>query len=95
MPVKSFLYKVQTAPAGSFHVLEPAKAAKLKGHTMYVPAPLDVAQVIQAIPAGQTRALLDIRRVIAAANHADITCPARTTLYWKWLAAAKIGRAHV
>jgi alkylated DNA nucleotide flippase Atl1 len=47
-----------------------------------------VALVIQAIPAGQTRTLRDIRRVIAAAHHADITCPSRTTLYWKWLAAA-------
>ncbi len=89
-PVPSFLTKLQNAPAGSFHVLEGAKAAKLRAHTMYVPSPHDIAEAIQAIPAGQTRTLRDIRRDIAIAHNADTTCPSRTTLYWKWLAQATI-----
>ena len=89
MPIpKSFLQKITTAPAGSFHVLEGAKAAKLRAQTMYIPSPLDIAQAIQAIPHGQTRSLRDIRHDIAIAHHADITCPSRSTLYWKWLAQA-------
>ncbi|MCE2852538.1 MAG: MGMT family protein [Roseiflexaceae bacterium] len=88
MPVPSFLSKLQNAPAGSFHVLEGAKAARLRAHTMYVPSPLDIAHAIQLIPYGQTRLLRDIRHDIAVAHGADITCPSRTTLYWKWLAAA-------
>jgi hypothetical protein len=57
---------------------------------MYVPSPLDIAHAIQLIPYGQTRLLRDIRHDIAVAHGADITCPSRTTLYWKWLAQATI-----
>ncbi len=89
MPIpKSFLQKITAAPAGSFHILEGAKAAKLRAQTMYIPSPLDIAQAIQAIPHGQTRSLRDIRHDIAVAHNADITCPSRSTVYWKWLAAA-------
>lgn len=90
MPVPSFLNKLQHAPAGSFHILEGSKAAKLRANTMYVPSPHDIAEAIQAIPAGQTRTLRDIRRDIAIAHNADTTCPSRTTLYWKWLAQATV-----
>lgn len=90
MPVPSFLIKLQSAPAGSFHLLEGAKAAKLRANTMYVPSPLDIAEAIRAIPYGHTRSLRDIRHDIAVAHHADITCPSRTTVYWKWLAHATV-----
>ncbi len=81
------LTKLQTAPAGAVHVLDPAKAARMHARTMYVPSPLDIAQYIQAIPYGETRDLADIRRTLAEHHQVDITCPSRTTLYWKWLAA--------
>jgi hypothetical protein len=81
------LHKITSAPAGSLHVLDAVKAARLRARTMYIPSPLDIAQAIQLIPYGQTRLLRDIRRDIAVAHGADITCPSRTTLYWKWLAA--------
>ena len=90
MPPTPVLHKLQIAPAGSFHVLEGAKAIKLRARTMYIPSPLDIATAIQAIPHGQTRALRDIRHDIAIAHHADITCPSRSTLYWKWLAQATV-----
>jgi alkylated DNA nucleotide flippase Atl1 len=88
MSPTSIIQKLDSAPAGSFHVLEGAKAAKLRARTMYVPSPHDIAEAIRAIPYGQTRTLRDIRRDIAVAHHADITCPSRSTLYWKWLAHA-------
>lgn len=88
MPPTSIIQKLDSAPAGSFHVLDGAKAARMRAHTMYIPSPLDIAEAIRAIPYGQTRSLRDIRRDIAVAHHADITCPSRSTLYWKWLAQA-------
>ncbi len=84
----TFLEKVMTAPASSFHTLEPAKARRLKGATMFVPAPLDVASAIQAIGHGQIKTLLEIRKELAVLGNADIACPGRTAMYWKWLAAA-------
>lgn len=86
MHTSPLLLKITNAPAGSFHVLYAAKAARMRANTMYIPSPLDIAQAIQLIPYGHTRLLHDIRRDIAVAHGADITCPSRTTLYWKWLA---------
>ena len=88
MTPKTILHKLETAPVGSFHVLDGAKATRMRASTMYIPSPLDIAEAIRAIPYGQTRSLRDIRRDIAVAHHADITCPSRSTLYWKWLAHA-------
>ena len=90
MPVPSFLTKLQSAPAGSFHLLDDAKAARMRASTMYIPSALDIAEAIRAIPHGHTRSLRDIRHDIAVAHHADITCPSRTTVYWKWLAHATV-----
>jgi 6-O-methylguanine DNA methyltransferase, DNA binding domain len=90
MPPTSILHKLETAPAGSFHALDSAKAARMRANTMYIPSPLDIAEAIRAIPHGQTRSLRDIRHDIAVAHHADITCPSRSTLYWKWLAHASV-----
>ena len=87
MNTDKLLHKLQTAPPGATHVLDAAKAARMHARTMYVPSPLDIAQYIQAIPYGETRDLADIRRVLAERHQVDITCPSRTTLYWKWLAA--------
>lgn len=90
MTPKTILHKLETAPAGSFHVLDGAKAARMQSSTMYIPSPHDIAEAIRAIPYGHTRSLRDIRHDIAVAHHADITCPSRSTLYWKWLAHATI-----
>jgi 6-O-methylguanine DNA methyltransferase, DNA binding domain len=88
MPKPSFLRKVQTAPAGSFHVLEPEKAKRLNAATMYIPSPGDVAAAINAIPSGETRTLREIRQRLAVVGQAETACPAKTVVYWKWLAAA-------
>lgn len=90
MPAPSFLQKVMTAPAGAVHQLYGAKAARMRAQTLYIPSPLDIAQAIQAIPAGQTRTLHDIRQSIATLHGVDTTCPAKTVVYWKWLAAATV-----
>ena len=90
MPARAFLQKVMTAPKGEVHQLHGAKAAKMHAQTMYIPSPLDVALVIQAIPAGQTRTLGDIRQTLSTLHGVHTTCPAKIVVYWKWLAAATV-----
>jgi hypothetical protein len=84
----TFLQKLRLAPPASFHVLDPAKAKKLKGRTMYIPSTLDVAGAIASIPKGETRTMSELRLMLAALGKAEIACPATTTRYWKWLAFA-------
>lgn len=83
-----FLNKLNAAPPASFHVLDPAKAARMRASTLYIPSVLDVAGVIQAIPKGETRTILALRQALAALGQADTACPAVTIKYWKWLAHA-------
>jgi alkylated DNA nucleotide flippase Atl1 len=88
MAQSTFLQKVMTEPASSFHTLEPSKAKRMNAATMFIPSPADVAKVIQAIPHGQTKTLLEIRKELAVLGNAETACPAKTVVYWKWLAAA-------
>jgi hypothetical protein len=88
MAEPSFLQKLEQAPAASFHVLDPHKAARMHARTLFIPAPADVARVIAAIPPGQTRTIVDLRRELAAFGAAETACPAKTIKYWKWLAYA-------
>jgi 6-O-methylguanine DNA methyltransferase, DNA binding domain len=85
----SFLEKLRSAPAASFHVLEPAKASRMKAKTLYIPSVEDVAKAIAAIPKGQTRTIIELRRDLASIGNAETACPAKTIKYWKWLAAAQ------
>jgi hypothetical protein len=88
MAKQSVLEKLQLAPPASFHVLDPAKAARMHARTMFIPAPEDVARAIAAIPRGKTKSIVELRRELAAIGNAETACPAKTILYWKWLAAA-------
>ena len=69
-------------------VLDEAKAQRMKAATMYIPAPGEVAEMIAAIPPGETRTLRDLREELAAQGLAQTVCPASITKYWKWLAWA-------
>lgn len=86
MDTTACLQKLRSAPAGSFHVLEPAKAKRLNAKTMYIPSPLEVADAIRRIPRGETRTVSELRRQLASFGNAEIACPAATIKYWKWLA---------
>ena len=85
----TFLSKLEQAPAASFHVLDPAKAARMNAATLYIPSPQDVAEVIRAIPRGQTRTIVELRHTLAQLGGADTACPAKTIKYWKWMAQAE------
>lgn len=88
MAFPSFIHKLLNAPPSSFHVLDPVKARRLNAHTLYIPSPQDVADVIASIPRGEMRTIVDLRRVLAALGRAETACPAATIKYWKWLAFA-------
>lgn len=88
MSQQSFVEKLQAAPAASFHVLDPAKAERMNAKTLFIPAPEDVAKAITAIPRGETRTIVDLRRELAVVGNAETACPAKTIKYWKWLAFA-------
>ena len=85
-PKPSFFEKLQSAPAASFHALDPAKAARMNAMTLFIPAPQDVANAIAAIPQGQTRTIVELRCDLALLGNAETACPAKTIKYWKWLA---------
>jgi alkylated DNA nucleotide flippase Atl1 len=88
MVAMKFHEKLSSAPEGSFHVLDPAKAARLKGGTLYIPSPSDVKGAIDAIPRGEVRTLTQLRDKLAKDAGAEVACVAATTKYWKWLAFA-------
>ena len=88
MTQQSFTEKLHQAPPSSFHVLDPDKARRLNAKTLFIPGPEEVAQMIRAIPAGETRTIVELRRQLAEIGHADTACPAKTNMYWKWLAQA-------
>jgi alkylated DNA nucleotide flippase Atl1 len=76
------------APAGSFHVLDEEKAKRLNAKTLYIPSPLEVRDVISAIPSGTVWTVVDMRRKLAADHDADTACPAAIQKYWRWMAWA-------
>ena len=80
--------KIAAAPAGSLHHLEPEKAKRLGGQTMYVPSVADVLAAIREIPIGETRTNHQLRQRLAKIGNADTACPFQTNRYWKWLAFA-------
>jgi alkylated DNA nucleotide flippase Atl1 len=85
---QSYRDKLASAPPGTVAVLDVTKAARMKAATMYIPAPAEVAELIAAIPEGETRTLGDLRAELAALSKAQTVCPASITKYWKWLAWA-------
>lgn len=86
--MKPYCELLSNAPASSFHELDPVKARRLKGKTMVIPSPHDVARVINEIPIGETRTTVDLRRQLAHEANAETACPAVLNRYWKWIAAA-------
>ncbi len=87
MPMK-FHAKLQAAPEASFHVLDPVKAARMNGATLFIPSPTEVRAAINRIPKGEMRTIPELRRELAQGAGADVTCPAKTIAYWKWMAFA-------
>lgn len=80
--------KLAAACPGSFHVLDAAKASRLKAKTLYVPCVSDVVHEIRKIPRGMLRDAIEIRNEIATKYSAEVCCPAKFKSYWLWSAYA-------
>ncbi len=83
-----YTQKILIAAPASFHVLDAEKAKRMNAKTLYIPSVEDVREVICAIPFGETKTIVELRRILAAKGNADTACPAKTIGYWKWLAFA-------
>jgi hypothetical protein len=58
----------------------------MNAKTLFIPSPVEVANAIAAIPRGETRTIVELRRELAKFGQAETACPAKTIKYWKWLA---------
>ena len=80
--------KIAKCPPGGVHVLDPVKAAKMKGATMLIPSPEQMQEVFNDIPTGGTMDIKEFRADIAARAGADIVCPMVTGILWRVIAEA-------
>ena len=60
------------------------------GQTLYVANPKIVDQYVRAIPAGQTRSIVQMREDLARSRDADATCPVSTAIFLRISAQAAI-----
>jgi hypothetical protein len=88
MAKKSAHEKLLTPAEPVVHVLDDAKAARMKARTMLIPTPLQVRDYICAIPSGQTRTVKELRDQLATDAGADITCPMVAGIFWRVVAEA-------
>ena len=71
-------------------VLDKDFAGVKAGQTLYVANPKIVDQYVRAIPAGQTRSIVQMREDLAKSKGADATCPVSTAIFLRISAQAAI-----
>ena len=71
-------------------VLDKDFAGVKAGQTLYVANPKIVDQYVRAIPAGQTRSIVQMREDLARSRDADATCPVSTAIFLRISAQAAI-----
>ena len=91
MAVKEFVSareRIRTAAAPVVADLDGDKAARFKAKTMLIPSPQQVQTAISSIPFGQSRTLLELRKILADGSGADVTCPYTARICWELVAEA-------
>ena len=71
-------------------VLDKDFAGVKAGQTLYVANPKIVDQYVRAIPAWQTRSIVQMREDLARSRDADATCPVSTAIFLRISAQAAI-----
>ena len=71
-------------------VLDKDFAGVKAGQTLYVANPNTVDQYVRAIPAGQSRSIVQMREDLAESKDADATCPVSTAIFLRISAQAAI-----
>jgi hypothetical protein len=57
-----------------------------KGHTMAIPSPMEVNEIMANVPKGKLITIGEIREIIAEKHRADIGCPLTCGIF-SWIAA--------
>ena len=69
-------------------VLDEAKAKRLRAKTMLMPSPSQLEKMILDIPVGETKTLKVLRKDLAHAAGAEMTCPVAARNCWRMVAEA-------
>jgi alkylated DNA nucleotide flippase Atl1 len=73
-------------PAPTVHVLDDAKAARLRARTMLMPSPGQIQAALATVPHGTTKTMKVLRAELAAESGAEMTCPVAATKCWRAVA---------
>lgn len=57
-----------------------------QANTMAIPSPIEVNEIMAAVPKGRLITIQEIRKIIAQRHHADIGCPLTCGIF-SWIAA--------
>jgi hypothetical protein len=87
---KSWNEKLTDAPAPHTSVLKKPFAGLQAGDTLFIASPLMVRDYMQAIPAGECRTIVQMRKDFAAQSGAKATCPLTASLFARIAAEAAL-----
>ncbi len=90
MAKKSATEKRDTAPVPVVEVLRETKGANYPPGRMLIASPLAIQAVIAKIPKGKVLTMGHLRQRLAAAHHADYTCPLTTGIFLRIVAEAAV-----
>ena len=85
---KSWNEKLTDAPAPHVSVLKKSFGGVQAGETMFIASPLMVRDYMRAIPRGERRTILQMRKQFAERSGAQATCPLTASLFARIAAEA-------
>ncbi len=88
MPKRTAIQKRDTAEPPRVELLTQAKGANYPPGRMLISSPLEIAQVVAAIPRGEVITMGALRQQLAQAHDADYTCPLTTGIFLRIAAEA-------
>jgi hypothetical protein len=94
MARKSWAEKRDGAHAPHVSILPKPFMGAPAGAILFVPSPSVVQAYIEAIPAGETRSVAEMRQDLARVHNADVTCPTSTGIFVRIVAEAALEDIH-
>jgi alkylated DNA nucleotide flippase Atl1 len=85
---KSWREKIEAAHRAKLVAIPPKMQKRFGKGTMLIPAPLDVEALIRKVPRGKILTLTELRKKLARAAGADVTCPLVTGIHMRIVAEA-------
>jgi hypothetical protein len=90
---KTWIEKRDGAPAPHVTVLEKPFAGLAAGAKLLISSPLEIAELIAAVPKGQITDAAEIRATLASRHKAAGTCPLTTGIFLRIVAEAALEEA--